>query len=150
MANADGTRQLVRRYAGEVMDQVAPMMEDALRVAAPLGQTGETVRGVKVERTGGGNSFGLHAISTGKGGDFVEDGTKPHLIYPQVARALRFMAGSARISTAAPNQRLATKGGGVVFAKVVHHPGMPARPWFRPVVELFGDFLERAAARVRV
>lgn len=150
MANAAGTRELVRRFADEVFGEATSDMENELREAAPLGATGETRRGVSVIETGGGDFFAATALSIGKGGDFVEDGTAPHVILPRNAKVLRFLGGSGRISTASPNQRVATKGGGVVFAKIVHHPGTPARPWFRPVVERWGEFLRRAAARVRV
>ena len=51
---------------------------------------------------------------------FVHDGTRPHVIRPRNARALRFMVG-----------------GQVVYARVVHHPGTRARP-----------FLDRAVREV--
>lgn len=51
---------------------------------------------------------------------FVNDGTRPHVIRPKNARALRFVVG-----------------GQVVFAKVVHHPGARAKP-----------FLDRAVREV--
>lgn len=50
----------------------------------------------------------------------VHDGTRPHVIRPRNARALRFVVG-----------------GRVVYARVVHHPGTRARP-----------FLDRALAEV--
>lgn len=43
---------------------------------------------------------------------YVNDGTRPHIIRPRHAQALRFVIG-----------------GRVVFAKVVHHPGTRARPF---------------------
>lgn len=43
---------------------------------------------------------------------FVNDGTRPHVIRPRNAQALRFRVG-----------------GRVVFARVVHHPGTRARPF---------------------
>lgn len=42
----------------------------------------------------------------------VHDGTRPHIIRPRNARALRFVVG-----------------GQVVYARVVHHPGTRARPF---------------------
>lgn len=42
----------------------------------------------------------------------VNDGTRPHLIRPRYARALRFVVG-----------------GQVVYARVVHHPGTRAQPF---------------------
>lgn len=41
--------------------------------------------------------------------EWLEDGTKPHVIRPRNAKTLRFKGRS-----------------GIVFAKVVHHPGTPA------------------------
>lgn len=43
---------------------------------------------------------------------FVNDGTRPHIIRPRRAQALRFRIG-----------------GRIVYAKVVHHPGTRARPF---------------------
>lgn len=150
MANANATRELLRRFADEVFGDATEDLENELREAAPVGQTGDTRRGVSVVGTAGGDHFAATALSIGKGGDFVEDGTSPHVILPRNARVLRFLGGSGRISTASPNQRVATRGGGVVFTTIVHHPGTPARPWFRPVVERWSEFLQRAAARIRV
>lgn len=42
----------------------------------------------------------------------VNDGTRPHIIRPRRAQALRFRMG-----------------GRIVFAKLVHHPGTRARPF---------------------
>lgn len=51
---------------------------------------------------------------------YVHDGTRPHVIRPRNAQALRFQVG-----------------GRVVYARVVNHPGTRARP-----------FLDRALAEV--
>lgn len=150
MASATATKEHLTRWAAEVFRQAVEVdMVAALREAAPLGQTGETRRGI--EAIAGGALLRPAAVVRSKapGGDYVEEGTQPHVILPRSGSALRFLGGSGRVSTAGPNQRIATRAGGVVFAKRVNHPGTPARPWFRPVVERFGEFLERAAARVR-
>lgn len=130
------------------MGEANRLMVAELREAAPLGTTGDTRRGIQAIAGGSTLRPAFTVRSSGKGGDFVEDGTKPHIIRPRSGSALRFLGGGGRISQPGPNQRIATRGGGVVFAKVVHHPGTPARPWFRPVVERFDEFLQRAAARV--
>ena len=44
--------------------------------------------------------------------EMVHDGTRPHVIRPRRAKALRFRSG-----------------GRIVFATVVHHPGTRARPF---------------------
>ncbi|WP_280329602.1 HK97 gp10 family phage protein [Nocardia wallacei] len=48
---------------------------------------------------------------------FIEEGTRPHVIRPRNARALRFEIG-----------------GRVVFAQRVNHPGTAARPFLRDAV----------------
>ncbi len=147
MANATATREALVRRADALMADTERLMTDALREAAPLGTTGDTRRGVDSVPGGTAERPAFTLRSTGKGGDFVESGTRPHVIRPRNGQALRFLGGGGRVSQAGPNQRIATRAGGVVFAKVVHHPGTPARPWFRPVVERFGEFLQRAGFR---
>lgn len=148
MADASALREKVLRRYDDVFSEALSMMVDELREAAPLGETGDTRRGI--EAIPGGSPLRLAGTirSTGKGGEFVEEGTEPHLIVPRNAKVLRFMGGSGRISQPSPNQRIATRAGGVVFAAYVEHPGTPPRPWFGPVVERYPEFLERAAARI--
>lgn len=149
MADASGLRQkLIERY-NAVFDEAVDMMTDELREAAPLGETGDTRRGIEASRGGYSLRPAATIRSTGKGGEFVETGTAPHIITPRNGRVLRFLGGSGRVSQAGPNQRIATRSGGVVFATIVHHPGTPARPWFGPAIDRYHEFLERAAARVR-
>lgn len=149
MADATALRERIIRRGEDIFAESQRLMVAELREAAPLGETGDTRRGI--ESIPGGSALRPAATirSLGKGGDFVEEGTRPHVIRPRSGSALRFVGGSGRISQPGPNQRIATRSGGVVFAKVVNHPGTSARPWFRPVVERFGEFLERAAARVQ-
>ena len=148
MANASALRNRVERLGSEMFRVgVHDLMVNELREAAPLGETGETRRGIEAMPTG---PTSATIRSTGKGGEYVEKGTQPHVIRPRNAKALRFLAGGGRISQPGPNQRIATRAGGVQFAMVVNHPGTPPRPWFGPLVEKLGDFLERARARVRV
>lgn len=61
----------------------------------------------------------------------VEFGTKPHEIRPRARKALRWKA----------------KGGAVVFARVVHHPGTKARPFMIPGAE---DALRSVALRDKI
>lgn len=150
-AGVDSTqlRDRVTRWGSALLDEAVDSMVRELREAAPLGETGETRRGITAEV--GGDPLHPKATirSTGKGGTYVEEGTQPHEITPVRAQALRFLAGGGRISQPSPNQRIATRGGGVVFATVVHHPGMPPRPWFAPVLDRFLEFVQRARARVQ-
>jgi len=51
-------------------------------------------------------------------GYFLEFGTRPFTITPKKAKALHWVG----------------QGGEDVFATVVHHPGITARPWLRPAM----------------
>jgi HK97 gp10 family phage protein len=51
---------------------------------------------------------------------YVERGTRPHIIRPRSARALRFMVG-----------------GETVFAKKVKHPGTKPQPFFQRVLQKY-------------
>lgn len=148
MANANALRQDLLRRTERTFAEATRLMVDELREAAPLGETGETRRGISAELTGAGTQLSATIVSVGKGGQFVEEGTRPHLIVAR-GKALRFLGGGERISQPGPNQRIATRSGGVVFAKSVNHPGTPARPWFKPVVDRWTEFLQRAQAFVR-
>lgn len=139
---------MLRRWAEQVGDEASRDMLDELRVAAPLGETGDTVRGLEVVPAGGGDRMAWWVRSKSPHGDYVEEGTPPHVILPRTAKVLRFLGGTGRISQPSPNQRIPTRAGGVVFATQVNHPGTPARPWFHPLVDRWADYLQRAAARV--
>lgn len=55
----------------------------------------------------------------------IERGTRPHIIVPKNAKALRFAASaSGRRLSGRPR-----KGATVVFARRVHHPGTKAQPY---------------------
>ena len=61
----------------------------------------------------------------------VERGTRPHIIRPRRAKALRFAASAA-------GQRLsgsARRGAAVIYARVVHHPGTRAQPYLVPAAQ---------------
>lgn len=147
MANADALRQTVRLRYARVHAEATRLLVNALREAAPLGATGDTRRGIKASPSVGvGSGFAATVVSNGKGGEFVETGTRAWDKRMPAGRGnvMVFLGGGRRVSTAAPNQRVATLSGGMVFTKTVHHPKVPARPWFRPTVEQWPDFLERA------
>lgn len=73
---------------------------------------------------------------TAKYAPFVEYGTKPHLILPVRARALRWESGGgARYATAASGRRYYRRTEGTaIFAMRVHHPGTKAKPFMRQIV----------------
>lgn len=136
----------IRRYTA-VAESAAHTMQLALQDAAPLGETGETRRQITVTPGGGvGNTLAYTATAPTKQGQYVEEGTTAVDIVPVQAKALRFAGGSGRISQPAPNQRIATRAGGVVFAMRVHKLAQPPRPWFAPVIARWSDFLAQALA----
>ncbi len=142
MADATAVRAHLIAHADAIMAETERLMSDALREAAPYA-TGETRRGIESIPGGSATRPAFTLRSTADGGDYVEKGTRPHTIPrggAQPGITLRWVDKSGRF---------ATRAGGVVFRKVVNHPGTPARPWFRPVTERFGEFLARASAVVR-
>lgn len=68
-------------------------------------------------------------------GVYMEYGTRPHVIMPVNAKALRFISG-----------------GQVVFAKMVNHPGTAPRPFMGPALEqnlsTIQDNFQRAIASI--
>lgn len=117
---------------------------DDLRASAPLGETGDTVRGIQSQMGGSADRPSATIVSRGKGGSFAETGTRPHIITPRNSKVLVFPGTSGRISQPGPSQRIATRGGGMVFATIVHHPGTPARQWFGPALERWETHLQQA------
>lgn len=73
---------------------------------------------------------------TAKYAPFVEYGTKPHLILPVRARALRWEAGGgARYVTSASGRRYYRRTEGTaVFAMRVNHRGTKPKPFMRQIV----------------
>lgn len=111
------TFRATSRSEGEI---AARQVVARAKVLAPV-DTGRLRASIRVERR---STFGLRQRWT-VGSDveyapMVNDGTRPHIIRPKRAKALRFKVG-----------------GKVVFARIVHHPGTRARP-----------FLDRALADV--
>ena len=93
-------------------DAAARQVVARAKVLAPV-DTGRLRASIRVERR---SFFGLRQRWTvGSDVDYapmVNDGTKPHIIRPKRAKALRFKVG-----------------GKTVYAMVVHHPGTRARPF---------------------
>lgn len=87
-------------------------------------KTGHTARTIRLERV---TNDSATTVVQGAGA-FLEYGTKPHIIRPRNARALRF-ASSSGGRTLAGRPR---KGAAVRFAKFVRHPGTKAQPFMVP------------------
>lgn len=90
----------------------APQVLNRARILAPV-DTGRLRASGKIRYSG---LFSFRAKATVvfdvDYAQMVHDGTRPHIIRPRRAKALRFVVG-----------------GQVVYARVVHHPGTRARPF---------------------
>lgn len=90
-------------------DFAGPFVRNTLKNVAPVSKgpnSGQLRRKIRYERRTTGDSVALWFGVSVPYAKYVISGTKPHVIRPTAARALRFTGRS-----------------GVVFAKVVHHPG---------------------------
>lgn len=142
MAVVQGYEQLRRRFVAisgqqgstQVMRMLglAAVREQKLLVRRKTGNTGRTIRVGDVSPT---------SVTTIAGGAaaFLEEGTRPHLITPKAAMALRFAAPGVGVTLAGrvrtgEVRRLGK--GAFVFAKVVHHPGTRPYPFMVPGAKL--------------
>lgn len=66
--------------------------------------------------------------ATAKYAASVEFDTKPHIIRPRKARALRFPAAGSPTTLSGRVK----KGGAFAFAQIVHHPGTKGQPYMVP------------------
>jgi hypothetical protein len=105
-----------RLAAGACSDLVTGMCADSITYATPATpvRTGRLRAGnqMRVDAPSGWSVQGQVFNATGYAAA-VHQGTRPHLIRPRNAQALRFEGA----------------GGGIVFAAVVHHPGTRPRPF---------------------
>lgn len=105
-------RRAIRQASMSELRRVGPMVVNRAKVLCPVdtGRLRASIRG-QAQRT-----WTLRPqFVVGSDVDYAEyvhDGTRPHVIRPRTARALRF-----------------TVGGQVVYARVVNHPGTRAKPF---------------------
>jgi hypothetical protein len=117
-------------------DLVGPAVRTELKRQAPVGQganAGQLRDKIRYERRTTATSVQLR-FSTGVGyAKYVVGGTKPHVIYPVAARALRFAGRN-----------------GTVFARVVHHPGTKANDFPARALHVTGPMIQqRLSAAMR-
>jgi len=103
------------------------------REEAPRGKTGNFRAGMEAVIVGGNNSTGFFAGSPSPLGKFINEGTRPHRIYPRLAGALYFFWGKISKWTVVP------KGGGFkthvsgdklfIGKGFVQHPGTQPNPY---------------------
>lgn len=101
-----GLTRTIQGEARRALRQRAPQVLNRARILAPV-DTGRLRSSGKIEYSG---FFGFRPKAVVRFdvnyAEFVNDGTRPHIIRPKNAKALRFRVG-----------------GQVVYARVVHHPG---------------------------
>ena len=84
-------------------------------------KTGNLGRSIHVERV---TSTSANVVASANYAAYTEFGTRPHTILPRSKKALRFApTGTGRL-TGSPR-----KGGPVIFAKRVRHPGTRGMHW---------------------
>jgi len=104
-------------------------MTNDLKNNAPR-DTGELARKTGVElASASGNRITAVAVIDVEYGEFVVQGTRPHVIRAKRGGVLAFNW---------------PKAGGVVFFAKVNHPGTTANPFFSQVIGRWADYLRRA------
>lgn len=104
-------RMLARLPArlGEVVEALANLVWRRARAYAPV-RTGYLRSSLRVS--------GISVVSEAPYSGYLEFGTRPHMIFPRRAKALRFEVG-----------------GRTVFARYVRHPGFRGRLYMRRALE---------------
>lgn len=132
MADLTSAKQLVRRHARDVMDRTAERVESDTKAASPV-DTGELQARTRAgDAHGAGNVIEFDLTADTDYAEIVAKGSRPHIIRPRSARALRFNVG-----------------GRVIYARVVHHPGTrPNTTWWSDaaLTTRFRSALTRAVA----
>lgn len=112
MADAAGLRRKVEQRGRQIAVAVKDDRVLALSSAAPF-DTGETQEKIKGTVSGTAGRYRIRLTSPTPQSVWTDKGTRPHVIRPRRARALRF-----------------TSGGTVVFARRVNHPGNAGTGWW--------------------
>ena len=105
--------RIVREEMRAGMETAGEILRDEVQARTPV-DTGRLRKSVSVNITGGGAFMQVTVGSDVEYARWVEEGTRPHVIVPRRARALRFLVG-----------------GRVVFARRVMHPGTQGAAMFR-------------------
>jgi hypothetical protein len=117
MGDATDLRNRIRSYANQAVAEASrETVHDLRRVL--WRDTGDTAERTKVEELRDhADSVSAAIVTPTDQANYQEYGTRPHVIRPRRAKALRFVVG-----------------GRVVFAAKVNHPGNKARPRFFPTI----------------
>ena len=123
----------ITKAAGEVVHTYAEKIKDLAQASAPI-KKGTLQHSISVEYQGDTKAtigphvtYGVYQeFGTGTRGEFP---TGPYMITPKKGKYLAFTVNGKR-----------------VFAKVVHHPGIPPHPYMRPAAQqALGDFADSLA-----
>lgn len=131
MARVDQLRQLVQQRGERVFERAVEDMQRRLVDAAPHA-SGLTAERTRVTPIGRGTTLVAEARSDTPQAGYTNDGTKPHIIRPRRGPVLVFEGDS-----------------GLVFTRIVHHPGNKATHWFTKTVARWPAILRQAAGSVR-
>lgn len=119
MSIAAQLQRTVRNAGAQAMaaavQTVVSSLDDGVPVDRGTLKRSRRVSGIRPTAAG----FSVDIAYTAPQAEFTEKGTRPHVIRPRRAKALRFVSG-----------------GRTVFARVVHHPGTKAQHWFSRRVNL--------------
>lgn len=127
MVDLSSLRDELVKVTRRRVEKANSSMTTDLKTSAPRGETGELVRKTGVEITSATkNRIVSEAVIDVTYGEFVVQGTPPHVIRAKRGRVLAFNW---------------PKAGGVVFFAKVNHPGTDANPFFDNVVNRWSRYL---------
>lgn len=125
---------IASQLEAEVKKRALVLMLDAqfelarvLDAAEPPRRTGELHRSRSIVVRNSLANPALTVTYASMHANYTDEGTRPHMIFPRRARALRFPATGRRNPRTGRFQRP----GGWVFAAWVRHPGTRGTRWFR-------------------
>lgn len=79
---------------------------------------------------------------------YVHEGTRPHIIKPRKAKALRFQnTYTAKTIPGVIQSRAGGKSGSVVYRQIVKHPGFKGRFFSKPIKKKWGPLFSRQITR---
>lgn len=112
-------------------DEMGPIVAAEIRAEAPVGTgtgSGRLRDSITFRRASGFSSIAMEFGSNVPYAAYVEDGTAPHIIEPRNASRLRFTS----------------RGGDLVFAARVNHPGTKPNPFARNAMERLSPLIAQS------
>jgi len=127
IVDSSGIDSLMQRFKGypseraAFLDEAGTFIEDTLRSKMPV-KTGWLVNSITKQVRG--RAEGVKVTVTAPYAMYVDQGTRPHMIFPRYAKALKFEVG-----------------GQTIFSKYVSHPGTAGYHFIEQTVEEAGPKL---------